>query len=162
MNISEYTCPSYFSIFVKRHCDPGNFWKKDFIGAYGFREWVYGPQCRHNGCRPAGIGAYSCHTYSSGVCVTSPKAWPKSWVKSFMETGLLESLASHNTDVVQICPWDSLVKGLDCFLSVLFYYKCLQGMIWQIAKLDWTLLPGLHWCPNILGNCWADLGLRIS
>jgi hypothetical protein len=82
-------------------------------------------------------------------------------VKSFMETGLLESLASHNMDVVQICPCDSLVKGFACFLPVLFYYKCLQGMIWQIAKLDWPLLPGLHQCSNILGNRWADFGIWI-
>jgi hypothetical protein len=27
-------------------------------------------------------------------------------------------------------------------------------MIWQIAKLDWTLLPGVYQCRNILGSLW--------
>jgi hypothetical protein len=41
----------------------------------------------------------SCHTHSSGVCVTSPKAWPQSRGKTFhgnLSPG--ESLASHSTD----------------------------------------------------------------
>jgi hypothetical protein len=80
--------------------------------------------------------------------------------QSFTETGLLESLASRNTEVVQICPCHS-VEGLACFLSVLFYYRCPQGMTWQIAKLDWTLLPGLHQCLNILDSSWTNPGFGI-
>jgi hypothetical protein len=35
-------------------------------------------------------------------------------------------------------------------------------MIWQIVKLDWTLFPGLHLCPNILVNRWPTLGLEFQ
>jgi hypothetical protein len=41
------------------------------------------------------------------------------------------------------------MNGSVCFLSVLFYYRCLQEMICQKSKLIWTLLPGLlHQCPR--------------
>ena len=41
-----------------------------------------------------------------------------------------------------------LAYGSVCFLSVLFYYRCLRAMTCQIPKQNWTLLPGLHQYPR--------------
>lgn len=53
-------------------------------------------------------------------------------------------------------------EGFVCLVSVLFYYKCLLGMIWQIAMLDWTLLLGLYACSNILSNVELNLGFEFQ
>ena len=34
-------------------------------------------------------------------------------------------------------------------------------MIWQIAMLDWTLLPGFYLCSNILSNVELNLGFEF-
>jgi hypothetical protein len=90
------------------------------------------------------LGVQGCYIHSSSDSSDRPKnldAVPRRKVHRnlvFWNCGILDNKCSKLV----------LANGSVCFLSVLFYYRCLQAMTCQIPKQNRTLLPGLHQCPR--------------